>query len=356
MTAVNLNCPLCTGLFQTDSSLAGAEVMCPQCGGVVVVPQVGTSSQASSGKVAAAAGDTKRSAAEGKQAAGAGRQAAGKERPPDGATRQLGCPDCYRTFPVPIDRAGSQASCPHCGRRVNVPLSWKTALRPAETPRPTPTAADTARLDATVRERETASEVAAADDMLPPSAAPDSPPAAAETPDDMLPPAAVDTVPATGTSAASGHRFAAQPDSVDSQLPPSAATDADSLLPPSSPGAEPPMAPPETAAVGGGTASATSPGAAALSGRGVEIGVSAAHGGASGDARGDVVLIPTEDGTNVALREPVRTVGHGEHERELHSLTREEKERYRSLKSAITWALCTLVLVTALLVLISVSK
>jgi hypothetical protein len=69
-----------------------------------------------------------------------------------------------------------------------------------------------------------------------------------------------------------------------------------------------------------------------------------------------VVLIPLDDGTSVALREPVRTVGHGDNERELQSLTREEKERFRSLKSAITWAICTFVLVTALLVLISISK
>jgi hypothetical protein len=45
-------------------------------------------------------------------------------------------------------------------------------------------------------------------------------------------------------------------------------------------------------------------------------------------------------------------VGRGASERELHTLTREEKEHYRSVKSAITWALCTLVLVTTLLVLI----
>jgi hypothetical protein len=238
---------------------------------------------------------------------------------------------------------------------VNVPLSWKTAPRPDETSKSAPKVSDAARLGATVPERETASEVDAALDMLPPSAAPDSTPAESAT-DDLLPPAAVDAAPTTDASAASGRGFDAQDDSIESQLPPSAAADADSLLPPSAPGAEPPMAPPETTMVGGEPASTASPGAAAVSARGVEKGGAGRRGGATGDARADVVLIPLDDGTSVALREPVRTVGHGDNERELQSLTREEKERFRSLTSAITWAICTFVLVTALLVLISISK
>ena len=43
------------------------------------------------------------------------------------------------------------------------------------------------------------------------------------------------------------------------------------------------------------------------------------------DAPKDAVLIPTDDGKYVALHEPVKTVGKGLQERELHVLPPEDK-------------------------------
>lgn len=48
-------------------------------------------------------------------------------------------------------------------------------------------------------------------------------------------------------------------------------------------------------------------------------------------------MIPTEDGTFVTLREPLRTVGEGDEEIELRSLTAEEKERKKLKKNLIVW-------------------
>jgi len=48
-------------------------------------------------------------------------------------------------------------------------------------------------------------------------------------------------------------------------------------------------------------------------------------------------VIPTEDGTFVTVREPLKTVGEGDEEIELRSLTAEERERKKLKKNLIVW-------------------
>ncbi len=48
-------------------------------------------------------------------------------------------------------------------------------------------------------------------------------------------------------------------------------------------------------------------------------------------------MIPTEDGTFVTVREPLKTVGEGDEEIELRSLTAEERERKKLKKNLIVW-------------------
>ena len=38
MSAMQFNCPFCSGLFEVDAELAGQQVTCPSCAGVVLVP------------------------------------------------------------------------------------------------------------------------------------------------------------------------------------------------------------------------------------------------------------------------------------------------------------------------------
>lgn len=63
------------------------------------------------------------------------------------------------------------------------------------------------------------------------------------------------------------------------------------------------------------------------------------------------VLIPTEDGRVLALREPVKTVGKGSNERELHVLPPEEKQRRRRIRTVIMFTVGIVLLVTVFMVL-----
>lgn len=48
MATMQFTCPHCSGVFQVDSSMAGAQVACPQCQGVVAVPAMGGAAPAQS--------------------------------------------------------------------------------------------------------------------------------------------------------------------------------------------------------------------------------------------------------------------------------------------------------------------
>lgn len=61
--------------------------------------------------------------------------------------------------------------------------------------------------------------------------------------------------------------------------------------------------------------------------------------GPSRRAKDGGVLLPTEDGTVVALRDPVKTIGVGDEERELRQLSAEEKARRRFRRNVVIWIL-----------------
>lgn len=65
------------------------------------------------------------------------------------------------------------------------------------------------------------------------------------------------------------------------------------------------------------------------------------------------VLLTTEDGQVVALREPVRTVGKGLNERELHTLSAEERTRKRFVKNLVVWTFGIVVILVTIMVLMS---
>ena len=63
------------------------------------------------------------------------------------------------------------------------------------------------------------------------------------------------------------------------------------------------------------------------------------------------ILIQTEDGQQVALRDPVKTVGHGDDERELRPLTPEEKTKRRFVRNIAFWVVCAIILLATLVIM-----
>lgn len=63
-------------------------------------------------------------------------------------------------------------------------------------------------------------------------------------------------------------------------------------------------------------------------------------------------MIPTEDGKFVTLREPVKTVGDGDEEMELNSLTAGEKEKKKLKKNLIVWGFGLAIIAITLYVLL----
>jgi hypothetical protein len=72
------------------------------------------------------------------------------------------------------------------------------------------------------------------------------------------------------------------------------------------------------------------------------------------DAPKDAVLIPTDDGKYVALREPVKTIGKGLEERELHVLPPEVKQKRRLVRNFVVYTIMLLILIAAFYLLLNV--
>jgi hypothetical protein len=68
---------------------------------------------------------------------------------------------------------------------------------------------------------------------------------------------------------------------------------------------------------------------------------------------GGPLVIPTEDGGFVTLREPVKTVGDGDEEIELRTLPPEERERKKQKKNLIIWAVGLVVIAVTLYALLA---
>lgn len=148
MPAVPLQCPTCAGLIQIDTGFAGQAVACPLCQSGMVVPP-----EEMLLEMLAAAGDM---------------PALAPPEPPPGDVLTLGCPVCTGPFQVLTSMGGQQVACPHCGSPVTIPISEPPAghhvpggVEPAV---PLPAG-------------ETETEPPpAANDLLPPGAAPPIPP------------------------------------------------------------------------------------------------------------------------------------------------------------------------------------
>jgi hypothetical protein len=66
---------------------------------------------------------------------------------------------------------------------------------------------------------------------------------------------------------------------------------------------------------------------------------------------GEKILIPTEEGSFVTVREPVKTVGTGDNEVELKVLTPQEKAKRKLIRNLIVGGFCLIVLIVTMVAL-----
>ncbi len=87
------------------------------------------------------------------------------------------------------------------------------------------------------------------------------------------------------------------------------------------------------------------PGASAKTGAGAPLPRAPGSGGSS-------VVLPTEDGGYVTVREPVKTIGRGDEAIELRTLSPEEKARRKLKKNLVLWGFGLLIIGITLVLLL----
>lgn len=410
---MQFHCPHCSGAFQTDPTMAGGQVVCPTCNGMVTIPATHTPGEA----------DIAFTPPEPIPLATTG--------PPQ---TDLNCPLCGGIFRATPQMAGLRVGCPLCGGQVTIPAVSMPAPEPpthagsppgGQIPTGPPGGAPPQGMPVTGVMGPAAAEPSVPlGTAVPSTQPPNTPGAAADGPAMPLPaspesiPRSSAPTPPTNTADASqlpahvAHTSAEQPTpaSTNYMYPPGAAQpistqagEADQV--PATPAAQPTpastsyMYPPGTAhpdstqeqaagvasttpsTTSAGPSPSTAPNSASQLGL-VESGANVAESGTGSksskvDAMLPVgaspeqpvstpatdvpttsaqsILIPTEEGGYVTLREPVRTIGKGANEVELRTLSAEQKTKRRFKKNVITWFICTIILIGSVLILLQIS-
>lgn len=110
MSVVPLQCPLCAGLLQIDSSMAGQQVQCPMCAGVLQLPPLEHLELMAQQAAAQQSAPQQYAQQEYPQQAPAG-----------DPLLQLPCPACQSAMTVPLSMAGQQVGCPFCNTPIALP-------------------------------------------------------------------------------------------------------------------------------------------------------------------------------------------------------------------------------------------
>ena len=340
-------CPHCAGLFQVDATMAGQQITCPSCGGLVTVP--GTTAP----MVEIAGGGI----------------TGGACLPPTQTLQQVGCAVCGNLMQVDLSLAGQQTGCPACGALMTIPRPASPDGLPSSTPTPPP--AQTNTLPQSISPAPAAPPAGPQPPQAAPSAA-DAPPANFPNPNPNPAPSADtgegDRIPDNetvetawtpprakadktgetsqrgsqdGNLAARSPRASASPSSTFDET----GADISHLMPPDLSGnaSKTSKATPTTKSSSAGGREAPEPapgpppdGAALLpphldpvTGKPKHARVAGSPDKRVAETRPDVIESP------LAVTEPVKTVGVGEQERELQTLSRREKEGRRNLTSMI---------------------
>ena len=325
MNLCQFNCPHCAGVFQVDMSVAGQLVTCPLCTRLVTIP----------------AGTTQPAVTE--------------------PTSYLGCPLCRGVFQVTAAMAGQQVACPVCNRLVTVPGLAQRPTQPhippapQEVPSAVPPSQPVRQLPSPpsqlgVSGRPTTDISQPFRPVTGPAQSPDhpGPPDSYPYPPGTRPAekASADSPrPQTGAGAQCGQTHSERPSVPDAaKVSPSGTASSeqdanDASLPsildklaPKVPAKTDSLSPPGTVPRG------------APPGRHIPLPV----GGRPGEVlQADAVNTPTENGGVTALREPVKVVGQGDEQRELHRLSSEEKAQRRFKQNVVMWVFGAVVLACA---------
>ncbi len=375
---MQFHCPYCSGIFQIDPSMAGQEVACPLCDGVVGIPSELDWGEASSGPDAAPP------------------IPAPPPAPPSNAF-EMSCPLCAGIFQVTADMAGQQVACPHCDGHVTVPWSSSEPAAPpgpplpsagAPPPAPVPPPASTQTMPAPTSSQskdrgkgdESKPKSQTDSSMYPPGYTPpakpkdspstkpkerskardQAPQKSAPPPADLLPPAATQTTKDAPTIVTTDKSEPAPSQPTTKETKSSRGTAVDDLLPPGASASSGTAAPEQKASLKRPAVDELLPPGATQSAdtdsvQRIDLPRKGATTAAALNrpiaAPGDTFTIPSEDGGVATIHEPVKKIVAGEEERELHTLTPEEKERARMIKNVIVWTVCAFVLAAALFLL-----
>lgn len=147
MGPVQLSCPHCTGILQTDSALGGQQVTCPHCYQPVTVPVLDGHASGPPGYGAPPEHAGPPNFAPPPyppppyppQPGGLTGGIDPSVHPPQEEPVQLACPLCQGPFAVLPSMAGQAVACPHCQGHVTVPVLGPVAPGPTA-PGPMPPA------------------------------------------------------------------------------------------------------------------------------------------------------------------------------------------------------------------------
>lgn len=307
MSASEFTCPHCTANFEVDCSQAAQQVQCPICDVLLSIPSVLPTTQPS-----------------GMSSAGGSAESA----PPMDLTK-LACPNCSEFFQVGRNAADQQCTCPHCANLVMIPGATPDEVSSVDAPGPIPSsrtpglpgvpqASSPDPLEATSHPEGTvvlsSRDSVNAASLLPPS-------------DDQIALDQNSRSLSTKQQATDMASSPAEPDDSNPLLPPginefketsrearqaTESSETESLLPP---------------AVSNFTSES-------------EKKVGEVSGKPSRESEDSGFIIPTEDGGQVTLREPVKVVGHGAKAVELRRLSADEKAKRKTKRNILMLVIC----------------
>lgn len=304
MVAVQFACPHCSGLFQVDDSMSGQQVACPHCRGLVVVPSMGTPGPAVSTPYR-------------------------PTTPYPPTTPYQASPPAPQTPTWPSTPAATPGG-----------AAMPQIVSPAPSSRPIlpPSAGSHQKPSSMSEQRPVMPGTASAPGATQGGAGPQKPLRPVPVSSSVPAPTAARplSVPTGPASAADGPvQRAPRP------VPVSGVGQPGSLLPPA--GAVPQLPP----GVGGTPAPVSKSGA-------TPVPASARTRQSGAAATGGPIVLPTEDGGYVTLRDPVKTIGHGDEEIELRTLSPEEKARRKLKRNLILWGFGLLLIAVTLALLLFV--
>lgn len=314
MTASEFTCPHCTASFEVDCSQAVQQVQCPICDGLIAIPNLLPATQPS-----------EMSSAEG---------SADPALPMD--LPKLACPNCSGVFQVGRNAAGQQCTCPHCAHLVMIPGAIPDEVSTIDAPGPIPSsgtpglpevpqASSPEPLDATSHSEGTVVPSRDSDNaasLLPPS-------------DDQT---ALDQ---------SSHSLSTKQQATDVASSPAEPDDSSPLLPPGVNEFEETSREARQFAESSETGSLLPPAVSSFTNES-EKRVGEISGQPSRVNEDSGFVIPTEDGGQVTLREPVKVVGHGTKAVELRRLSADEKAKRKTKRNILMLVICAAMMGLAL--------